>query len=66
MSSSVQYLGYQIAADGIRPIHGKVEAVHDAPEPRNVSELKAYLGMFTYYSRFLASMSKKLTPLYCL
>ena len=66
MSSSVQYLGYQIAADGIRPVHGKVEAVRDAPEPRNVSELKAYLGMLTYYSRFLASMSKKLTPLYWL
>ena len=66
MSPSVVYLGYLIDEHGVRPVHEKVEAIQDAPVPGNVTELKAYLGMLTYYSRFLPNMSTKLAPLYSL
>ena len=62
MSPSVVYLGYFIDEHGVRPVHEKVEAIQDAPVPGNVTELKAYLGMLTYYSRFLPNMSTKLAP----
>ena len=42
----------------------KVRAVQEAREPRNVSELKSYLGLLTYYSRFLPNMATALNPLY--
>ena len=35
-----------------------------APTPRNVSELKSYLGLLTYYGKFLPNLSTRLQPLY--
>ena len=37
------YLGHKIDADGLHPLPEKVKAVHDAPSPRNIHELTAYL-----------------------
>ncbi len=53
MAPSVTYLGHQIDAEGLHPVEEKVKAVQEAPEPRNVPELKAYLGLLSYYSKFL-------------
>ena len=62
MASSVTYLGYQIDRDGLHPMAGKVQAVNDAPNPRNTTELKSYLGLLTYYSKFIPNMSTTLAP----
>ncbi len=64
MLPSVTYLGYQIDAQGLHPVAEKVEAIREAPVPQNVSELKSYLGLLSYYSRFLPNMSSSLAPLY--
>jgi len=61
---SVTYLGHQIDAQGLHPVSDKVKAIQEAPEPRNVSALKSYLGLLSYYSRFLPNMSSTLAPLY--
>ena len=42
----------------------EVQAVKAAPTPRNVSELKSYLGLLTYYGKFLPNLSTRLQPLY--
>ena len=64
MAKSVVFLGYQIDAQGLHPVAEKVRAVQEARDPRNVSELKSYLGLLTYYSRFLPNMATVLNPLY--
>ena len=51
-------------SEGLHPVAEKVEAVQEAPPPKNVSELKSYLGLLTYYSRFLPNLSSELAPLY--
>ena len=61
---SVTYLGHKIDAEGLHPLPDKVKAIQDAPSPTNVQELKAYLGLLTYYSRFLPNMSTVLSLLY--
>lgn len=61
--SSVEYLGYRIDADGIRPLEEKVAAIKDAPAPTNQSELRSYLGLLTFYSRFLKDLSTVAAPL---
>ena len=61
--ASVTYLGYRIDAEGLHPVNEKVKAIQDATEPRSVTELKSYLGMLSYYSRFLPNMSSNLAPL---
>lgn len=52
MASSVSYLGHMIDAEGLNPLPDRLKAVENAPTPRNVTELKSYLGLLTYYSKF--------------
>ena len=66
MATSVLYLGYLIDAEGIRPTQAKVKAIKEARAPKNVSELKGYLSMLTYYSKFLPNLAIVLAPLYSL
>ena len=55
MAKSVVFLGYQIDAQGLHPVTEKVRAVQEARGARNVSELKSYLGLLTYYRGILNS-----------
>ena len=64
LAPSVVYLGHQIDAEGIHPVSEKVKAIQEAPRPTSVSGLKSYLGLLTYYSRFLPNLSTTLAPLY--
>ncbi len=66
MEQSVIFLGYQVDAHGLHLVAEKVRAVQDARQPRNMSELKSYIGLLTYYSRFLPNMASTLNPLYSL
>ena len=64
LAPSVVYLGYKVDAQGIHPVAEKVKAIQEAPRPKNVTELKSYLGLLMYYSRFLPNLSDTLAPLY--
>ena len=44
LSQSVEYLGHVIDKDGLHPSQEKVRAIQQAPEPRNVTELKSFFG----------------------
>ena len=60
MGDSVEYLGHRIDATGLHTTTSKVEAVRLAPQPRNVQELRSFLG---YYGKFLPSLATLLHPL---
>ena len=45
----VDYLGYKIDANGLHPTEKKLQAIRDAPAPKNTAELKSYLGLLSYY-----------------
>ncbi len=64
MSASVAYLGHLIDLEGLHPLPEKVKAIKNAPTPRNVTELKAYLGLLSYYGKFFPDLATKLSPLY--
>ena len=64
MLSVVEYLGHRISADGLHPTLEKIKAIRNAPTPTNVSQLKSFLGILTYYCKFLPNMSTVLAPLY--
>lgn len=61
---NVEFLGYKIDAKGIHPLTNKVECIYKAPSPRNVTQLKSYLGLLNYYRKFIPMLSSKLKPLY--
>ena len=62
MSPEVTYLGHKINAQGLHPVAEKVEAA--APAPTNVTELKSYLELLSYYANILPNLSTQLAPLY--
>ena len=62
----VVYLGHVIDKDGLHPIEAKVQAIKDAPEPVNLTQLRSFLGLINYYNKFLPNLSSTLTPLYSL
>ena len=64
MVPSVEYLGYVIDAQGLHPHPDKVLAIRQAPTPLNVTQLKSYLGLLSYYGKFLPNLSTLLAPLY--
>ena len=66
MLPKVEYLGHTITARGLQPQATKVRAIADASPPVSVSQLKAFLGMLNYYSRFLPDLATLLAPLYTL
>ena len=61
--SSVTYLGHKIDAEGLHPVPEKVQAVQDAPSPTDVAQLRSYLGLLSFYSKFLPQLSTVIAPL---
>ena len=43
-----------------------MKAIVDAPAPRNVTELRSFLGLVNYYGNFLPDLATTLSPLYSL
>ena len=64
MKDSVVYLGMRIDKNGTSPVKEKISAVLEAPPPRNVHELKSFLGMLTYYHKHLPNVANLLEPLH--
>ena len=64
LKDNVCYLGYKTNKDSLTPIPEKIDAVLNAPTPKNFTELKAFLGMLNYYHRFLDRLSTILEPLH--
>ena len=61
---TVSYLGHVISTEGLRTGEVKMEALMGAPEPRNLSELRSFIGIVNYYGKFLPDLATNLTPLY--
>ncbi len=60
----VIYLGHRISGRGIQPTEEKIEAIGQSKTPGNVSELRTFLGMVTYYQKFIPNLSNTCAPLY--
>ena len=53
----VKYLGHVVNGSGISPDPSKVEAVKNWPRPTTATEVKSFLGLCSYYRRFVPSFS---------
>ena len=60
----VDYLGHTISAKGLTPLPSKIRAITEVSQPGNVTQLKAFLRLVSYYAKFLPDRAAKLAPLY--
>ncbi|XP_054723042.1 uncharacterized protein K02A2.6-like [Uloborus diversus] len=63
-ASSIQYLGFHIDKDGIKPTKDKVDAIRNAPTPKSKEELQAFLGLLNFYHVFLKNKADIAEPLH--
>ena len=66
MKPQVVFLEHVFDEKGIHLVPSKFKAIQDAPRPKNLAELKSYLGLLNYYSKFMPNLSTHLAPLYYL
>ncbi len=59
----IEYLGYVLTRDSIKPQSNKVQAILAIQPPTGVRQLRHFLGMVQYYRDLWARPSEMLAPL---
>ena len=52
----LKYIGHIISADGIKAVLQKIESIVNIP--KNVKQLKRFMSMISYLSKYLPNISK--------
>ena len=61
---NIHFLRHVVERDGIKPDPEKIEKVKEYPTPKNLTQLRAALGLFSYYRKFVKDFSRIAKPLY--
>lgn len=64
LCDSVDYLGHVFDKHGVSPNFNKIKSIIQAPEPKNVKQVQAFLGLCNYYTRFIPNFAQEMSPLY--
>lgn len=63
LRTEVEFLGFIVSENGLKPNMKKVECIRNYPEPKNLKDLRAFLGLSGYYRRFVKDYAKIAKPL---
>jgi hypothetical protein len=58
-----EYLGFILTREGIKPQQKKVNAILQVAPPRNVKQVRSFIGMLNHYKAMIPRQSHLLTPL---
>ena len=59
----VDYLGHLISKEGVATDESKVEAVKNWPRPKTIKHVRSFLGLTSYYRRFVPHYGSLAKPL---
>jgi len=62
----MQYLGFVLSENGVSTFPDKVKAVKEYPTPKNAKDVRAFLGLTSFYRKLVpnfAEVEKSLTML---
>jgi hypothetical protein len=60
----LEFCGYLVGCGIIRPLSSKVAIITEWPTPTNVYKIRVFIGMVTYYRRFIRGFAKICVPLF--
>nr|XP_046491899.1 uncharacterized protein LOC124223711 [Neodiprion pinetum] len=63
MLKEIEYLGYVISKDTIKPSTHKTQAVANFPKPTSVKKVQSFLGLTGYFRKFIRGYAKIAEPL---
>lgn len=66
LAKQITFLGHNVNGDGITPGEQKILAIKEFPPPRNIHELRRFLGLTGFFRKFIenfAEISRPLRPL---
>jgi len=59
----MEFLGFMVGRDGVRPVPGKVEAISSVEAPETVSQLRSFLGMVGFFRNHIPGFAELSAPL---
>ncbi|KRX25652.1 Retrovirus-related Pol polyprotein from transposon opus [Trichinella nelsoni] len=62
-ASDLEFLGFKVCSQGIKPLAEKVEAIRRFRQPTTMHELRQFLGCVNFYRRFIPRAATLLAPL---
>ena len=61
--SEIEWLGFRISGDGVRPLVGKADLIKNLPIPKNISELRSFFGSINQFVKFVPNFMTLSSPL---
>jgi len=62
--NTLPFLGHVISPRGISPDPATIQQILDFPAPRNIRQLRSFLGLAGYYQKFVKGFSQIAAPLF--
>ena len=60
---SISFMGHTLTSEGLKPQDSKIQAVLQTERPSNVKEMKSFLGLVSYCSKFVPQFATISEPL---